>query len=162
MIRKRNWDKPADAPWLKSNELHADPLGDLRTTDNALSVWLIHDDKSNLEQVIIALAVNRQQIDKFEYGLFDQAIPLKLDIPMLTSDGKTPIPDANRWHRDLVQLTADKLVDLAKAIFDKMERERLFHEEVAAKILAVLASFVDLSRLNTKIRKEIVDMTKRG
>jgi len=78
MINKRKWDR-LNVPWLKPNQIQADPLGDLRINEGALSVWHIEDDESNLDLVIAALVATRQNFDKFEYGLFDQEIVTGFD-----------------------------------------------------------------------------------
>jgi hypothetical protein len=52
----------------------------LRVNEGTLSVWHIEDDRSNLDVVIAALAATRQNVDKFEYGLFDQEIADRLGI----------------------------------------------------------------------------------
>ncbi len=72
MIKKRKWDK-LSVPWLQGQGIQADPLSDLRISDGNLSVWHIKDDMTNLNDVILALAITRSNIDKLEYGLFDPA-----------------------------------------------------------------------------------------
>ena len=58
MIKKRNWDR-IPLPWLAENDLPADPIGDLKTSNNSLSLWHIEEDESNLERVVLGLIVNR-------------------------------------------------------------------------------------------------------
>ena len=84
-IRKSKWYKHERVPWLVEGELQADALGDLRTSDNELSVWLVEDDESNLEQVVTALAVTRQRISNVDYALFDLQFLSELNIKIINN-----------------------------------------------------------------------------
>jgi hypothetical protein len=70
-IRKARWYQydRSDFPWLLEEDIPADPLGDLATNDNELSVWQINDDKSNLPRVAAALAANCDDISNLDYAL---------------------------------------------------------------------------------------------
>ena len=57
------WLRP---DWLAGDEVQADALVDLSTKDNELSVWLIENDKSNLEHVVTALAANCNTISNLD------------------------------------------------------------------------------------------------
>ena len=63
-IRKAKWYKDEKDTWLADGELQADSLVDLKTDDNALSVWYIEHDKSNLKRVIAALGANTKKISQ--------------------------------------------------------------------------------------------------
>jgi len=158
MINKRKWDR-LDVPWLKPNQIQADPLGDLRINEGALSVWHIEEDKSNLDLVIAALAATRQNLDKFEYGLFGQEIVSSLDLKFQIIPGNSPSDAANGWHRDLIQLTADQTLNFVKAIFDSLEKHRLYDDEVQTKIFnAIQEGYLDLHKVNKSLRKKITQL----
>jgi hypothetical protein len=109
----------------------ADPLGDLATKDNALSVWFVDDGKSNLKRIAAALAARCDHVSNVDYALFDQAMLDRLDIQMEKSYGGTPDDYANRnWHYDLVKLSGRKLLELAGAVLANSERKRLPGKEV--------------------------------
>ena len=131
MSRNKNrWceDKPS---WLKNHEIHADPLADFVTTKNSLSVWRIEDNKSNLQRVIAALAAIRDSIDKFDYVLFDEKLLKECDIKVELTEGNSPDQEANAWHYDLLELSAQKLVKLAEAVWeDKPEADRVMPKKV--------------------------------
>jgi hypothetical protein len=65
-IRKDRWYRIEDVPWLEEGDIHADPLADLNTKANELSVWLIEDDRSNLNRVVSALAATRTHISNLD------------------------------------------------------------------------------------------------
>ena len=73
-IRKSKWWKHPGVPWLAHSDLQADALGDLQTSSNQLSVYHIEDDKSNLEQIVTALAASRDTIANLDYALLDLQI----------------------------------------------------------------------------------------
>jgi hypothetical protein len=68
-IRKAKWYKHQKVAWLKAGELQADAIGDLYTENNALSMWLVTDDKSNLQRVAAALAANCEYLGNLDYAL---------------------------------------------------------------------------------------------
>jgi hypothetical protein len=156
MIKKRKWDLPMDLQWLKSNEVVADPLGDLNITDGKLSVWCIEEDESNLDLIITALAANRQKFDKFEYGLFDQKLLDAVGISVKKDLGRTPLAEANDWHRDLIELTVDKASMLVNTIFNRLEKRRILDREIRAKILkAVESGDITLNKLDPSMQNKI-------
>jgi len=158
MINKRKWDR-LNIPWLKPNQIQADPLGDLRINEGALSVWHIDDDRSNLEFVIVALAAARQNFDKFEYGLFDQEIVGGLDLKVQVTPGNSPIEVANGWHRDLIQLTAEHALSLVNTMFDSLEKHRLYDDEIQTRILnAIREGYLDLPKVNKSLRSKIAQL----
>lgn len=134
-------------------------MGDLRINEGTLSVWQIEDDKTNLDLVIVALAATRQNFDKFEYGLFGQEIVINLGLKAQITPGNTLIDAANDWHRDLIQLTADQAVNLVKAIFDSLEKHRLYDDEVQTRILnAIQKGYLDLHKVNKSLRNKITQL----
>jgi hypothetical protein len=137
IINKRRWDH-VEVPWLPAGELQADPLGDLRTSGNALSVWHIDDARTNLTSVVTALVANRKEVDFFEYGLFDEFIPRNLGIHVASSEGSTPLASANHWHCDLIHLSSENLLALAKALFEPLDRNRLLREDVENLLVAAI------------------------
>ena len=152
-ITKRRWDRPSDAPWLPKGEIPADPLGDLRPKEGKLSVWLVDAQSSNLDFIIVALALTREDWDNFEYGLFDPSIAERLGIRLLTTEGVTPLIHINSFHRDLAELTADKYAQLIKEIFPRLRKERLYVDELLQKVrIAQKTTQIDEQRLNKKIR----------
>lgn len=124
-IRKSKWYKNDSVPWLKEDEIQADALGDIVTSSNTLSVWLVQADKSNLEQVIVALASSCDNISNFDYALINVDLLVNVGIKIEIKEGLTPYSRANPWHRDLVELTTNKLFKLAEAMFLHSDRERV-------------------------------------
>ena len=155
-IRKGKWYKNDSVLWIGENEIQADALGDIVTSSNTLSVWLVEDDKSNLEQIIIALASGCDNISNFDYALLDVDSLSSLGTKIETKEGSTPYARANQWHRDLVELTTNKLFNLAEAIFVLSDRERVAEKTVLNWIKdAVRNGQIDKMKLSAGITKKL-------
>ena len=120
-VRQNRWLKAEATPWLDRGDVPADPIGDLRTNGNRLSVWELVPDRSNLERIVRAIAVGRDKVSDMGYVLFDSALLETADIGTRAERGTTPDVEANSWHRDLVDLSGHKLVALTKAILQNGE-----------------------------------------
>jgi hypothetical protein len=120
-VRVNRWLKTEAALWLAKGDVPADPLGDLATKENRLSVWEVAGDRSNLERIVRALAVNRDRISDMGYILFDSVHLSTADIDSVAANGQTPDAGANSWHRDLVDLSGNKLVRLVKVLLENGE-----------------------------------------
>jgi hypothetical protein len=155
-IRKSRWYKE-DWGHLEGEDIPADPLGDLVTTGNELSVWFVKDDRSNLDQVVTALAANRDNISTFDYTLFDLKVLEDLGISSKKTSGGTLDELANNsWHIDLAGLTAFKLVKLAKMLLDKGERKRVLGKEIRRLIAnAVASEQIELAKLKPSLKDKV-------
>jgi hypothetical protein len=157
-IRRSKWYKHPDVQWLEEGELQADALGDLETTHNELSVWHIQDDKSNLGRVVAALAIGNgsRNLANVDYALVDLQTVLDLDIQLVTTQGETLDAEVNSWHRDLVEMTASKLMGLASAIQTNGEKERLSPKKVASLVnSSVEEGYIDRSKLSASVLKKL-------
>lgn len=98
--------------WDGTNEVHrcdqficGDALGDLKTTQNALSVWKA-DDETDIEDAIVALALSRDKVDKI-YGVnMDSDVLKDKGIAFEENPGEAPgmKKEILDKHRDLVEL----------------------------------------------------------
>jgi hypothetical protein len=129
-IRQARWYDHKAVPWLPEGSLQADALSDLKTEYNALSVWQVKDDKSNLEDIVTALAAECAGPTNLDYAIFDQALLLSIDVEVTRTPGQTSYAKASDWHRDLPELTAEKLMDLAGIIMTQAKRERLAERKI--------------------------------
>lgn len=155
-IRKSKWYKNDSVPWLGEEEIQADALGDLVTSSNTLSVWLVEDDKSNLEQVIAALASSCDNLSNLDYALLNVDLLLNVGIKIESKEGLTPYSRANQWHRDLVELTTSKLFKLAEDMFIHSDRKRVAEKTVLNLIRdAVQNGQIDTTKLSTGIARKL-------
>ena len=121
-VRENRWLKSEAAEWLRDGDVPADPLGDLPTQGNCLSVWRVHDDHSNVERIVRAVASGKQRLDSAGYVIFDEDLVRAAEI--VTDDNKKGASldqVANEWHCDLTGLSGKKLVALTRAILETGE-----------------------------------------
>jgi hypothetical protein len=114
-VRTNRWIKDEAQPFLAQDDVPADTVLDLNTSDNLLSVWELLEDRSNLERVVRAVALGRNHIDNAGYVIFDSKILEQAGIEMIKNSGGTDDQEANAWHWDL-SLSGNKLVALVKGI----------------------------------------------
>src|SRR5580693_1775708 len=107
-VRQNRWFKADAVPFLEKDDVPADPLGDLPTKGNLLSVWVLTDDRSNLERVVRAVAIGKDHIDNAGYVVFDSSAVENAGIEMLENAGSSDDAEANAWHRDL-SLSGNKM-----------------------------------------------------
>lgn len=150
-IRKAKWYKSRSVPWLSESDLQADALVDLSSKGNTLSVFLINDQRTNLEQVVTALAANSNVIWDFEYALFSLEALSTLGIETEYSEGDTADIIVNGWHCDLVELSSTKIMGLATIIRDAAEKETLTRKQVLRLVAqGMMAQQLDRSRIKLK------------
>jgi hypothetical protein len=159
LLRKIRRSKWFATEWLSPDELQADALGDLRTQNNELSVWLVADDKSNLTQVVAALSLSADQVSIVEYALIDLDILADKGFDIVENTGQTPFTTANHWHRDLVELSTGKVFELVTLV-KAAEKERCRDKETLVYITdAIESGTVDVSKISDKLQ---ASLTKKG
>lgn len=149
---------------LTNDDIPADPLGDFaNTTGNSLSVWLVDEDKTNFSRVVTAMAANRERVDKFDYVLFREELLDTVGIKVAESKGDTPDAEANEFHRNLVELSASKVVALTKNVFEnRLEIGRVDKATLEESIVkAVRERQIPVARLNRKLRSTVEALLKR-
>ena len=127
-INKRRWDKKA---WLKEGKAQANALGDLQTRGNRLSFWHVDDNKSNLCQVVSAIAAGRDVPEKFDYAIFNQNLLKKSDIEIEQTAGDSFHKEADEhWHRDTANLSAENVAEIANIIMKHGMKDRIAASDV--------------------------------
>ena len=154
VIRQARWLKHPDWEWLSPCGIQSDALGDLQTRNNRLSVYRVESDEET-EQVVVALAANRDNLANLDYALFDHSQLTETQFAICQEDGETPDLRVNKWHYDIRNLTVSKLVELASVVssgchvrVSKKEIEKLLR-------LAIRAGNLDKSRVNRGLLAKI-------
>jgi len=127
---------------LEADAIQADAMTDLRTENNALSVWRIDDDRVNLEQIIVALALapNVSQPTHIDCALFDEQFLASDEFKFEQVPGNTRCVAANNYHSHLTELSVQKLSKVAKIIKAKAERKRYSKKETIAFVSQAIDS----------------------
>lgn len=117
-VRENRWYKSEAERWLQQGDVPADLLGDLRTQQNQLSVYEVLPDRSNLERIVRALALGTNSgLADTGWVMFDSDMLAAVGIGTSASEpGDTQDKQVNQWHRDLVELSGNRLVALTKLI----------------------------------------------
>jgi len=151
-VSKPKWVAPG---WMEAADVPADALSDLRSSDNALSVWAVEVDHTNLNVVLAALASHRDRLDKVDYTILDEAILVPISIKCVRSEAGTPHVAANAAHRDLIELTVKKLAHLAHEMMP-LDRVRVTERQVRSLLMEALASgALDRSRMKPDLLRDL-------
>ena len=147
-IRKARWHGSDVLDWLLPNDVQADSLLDLSTKDNQLSVYIVDDDRFNLDRILAALAGNCDFISNIDYALIPAEVLTRIEIKTAETKGETSDEEVNIAHKDLIELSAFQILELAKSISATGERARLTAKKVAELIERSIAEgFIDQTRL---------------
>ena len=149
--KRHRWFKAAAQAHLDAGDVPADPLGDLRTTGNKLSVYQVDEDESNIERIARALACGREHLAEVGYVLFDLSVLAKASIELDRNDGKTLDSAVNQCHADLVDLTGNKLVALARLNLLEGESDTILKKRIVQLVLEGLNS----NELPEKVREKL-------
>lgn len=153
-VNKSYWNRDSMPDWLTPGDVPAVCLNDLKVDGgNKLSVWMVEEDRSNLDAVIASLGANSDDLDHFDYLLIDLQGVSVAQISMEKSSGHSPHARANAlWHSDLINLSAKKLVKLAVIMLESVQSERLLKSELKELLLAGLAAgALDPTRMKQKL-----------
>jgi hypothetical protein len=152
-VRESRWFKGPAQEWLDRGDVPADPIGDLRTTDNRLSVWEIAPDRSNIERVVRALVLGKDKVADSGYVLFDSALLGEIGIAAPERVlGTTADTGANAWHSDLIQLSGNQLVGLTRAILTRGETGHILKK----RLVQLIEEGIAASELPERLRQRIL------
>ena len=111
--RKRYWD---NASWHAPEETQANVLESFSTTNNELSVYVLDEPETQIDRVVAALAVSRKNLAQMDIAVVPDSALADCDIKTDSARGKTLDQEVNGWHRNLVELTVNKVACFISAI----------------------------------------------
>lgn len=111
--QKRHWDSK---PWLGTGDSQSDAAKCLMTDDNRLSVFILENSNVQMERVVAALALTRDNLEHVDLAIAPEEVLEVCGIRHAKVPAKTPDSEVNDWHLDLVELTLAKIAELATAI----------------------------------------------
>ncbi len=134
-VRRGRWVGALGHDWLEEGDVAADPLADLRTSENTLSVWQVDDDKSNLLRIVAAFASTRDTFANFDFALVQEEVVADLGIEIRHTNG---------------------LARLAKQMVAKSETRRIPLKQVKQLIEdAVNSNQIDVQGLNNTLKQRL-------
>ena len=156
-IRKARW-RDSPPAWLPAGSLQADALIDLNTKVNDLSIWQIETDGSNILDVATALICTQDDFSNIDYALIDSAFLPQLDIRIEPGPSPSAYMSACKWHFNLRQLSATKIISLAELIMRQAKIDRIPEKKVRGDFMHRLQQGqIDRDRLNPKLRERLPD-----
>jgi len=155
------WEDSFDEyPWLKEGEIPADVTSDLKTSQNELSIWVLSEDKSKLFRCLSAFAVERKHVDHIDYIVFDEEIITELNLKTNSTKGNSKDKEVNNLHKNIMELSSNKLELLAKKILSNCEGGRIDKKELAKNIkLSLENGWIDKNRINNEFLEEIYNLS---
>lgn len=115
----------------------ANPLGDLRTDHDNLSVFELDKKKTNLNDILLGFALKKYSVSTLQYVELDpkEISKLGFDVVNAKEEGNTLIQAANEAHMNIQIRSADKLVELAKHIYTKTENIQTVKRKEIKKLI---------------------------
>jgi len=152
-----NWDKTQFPSWLHEGELPSCIVIDLRADDNALSLWEISDDKSNLLDIIAAFVSLRKDIKyDFDYALLDENYLDELTFTPSKKPAKTAYRDMNHYHRGVSNLSLNNVVYFAYLLNRHGKFDRMGWKEIETRLKeAYTRGQLDLKKMKTELKQQL-------
>lgn len=138
--------------------LPSDPLADLVTKGGRLSLWLVMDNRANIDRLITAVAANAGVVSNVPFVLIQQSLLEEHHFQIVESKGNTPLPEAVNEHRDVVDLDATRLIEVAELF----RRHGDFNEYSELRVRELLADAVNGRRLRKQdLKKDVQEHLER-
>ncbi len=115
VIKQPRWFKCSNADGLNEGDLQGDAFSDIQTSNCQLPVFRVSNENDK-QRVITAYAATRHYVDYLAYAIFEDSDFDSLGITVEQTEGKTPDTVVNEMHYLLGELTATRLVELARII----------------------------------------------
>jgi hypothetical protein len=150
-VKQNRWYRTDAQPLLDIGDVPADPLGDLSTSQNRLSVYQVDGGPAHIERVARALAVGAQHLDNVGYVLFEASLLEEASIALDPTDGDTVDSVVNKCHADLINLTGNKLVALARLILLEGKSDTILKK----RIVELVREGLNSKELPEKVRRKL-------
>lgn len=139
-----------------------DAISDLRTTNNELSVWKA-DTQEDIEDAIVALALNRDSVSKLSYFLLEEDELKKIEIDV--SDQKPGAVAGLKdcilsKHRDLIELDFWRLGFLTQYMLELVKNPKQCKNLTRKEIKALLEKYknknlITVEQMNSKLKEDL-------
>lgn len=125
-----------------------DPItGCTRTQSNELSVWEIDSfdwDGELINKIITAFALNKDAPATLDFIFLDGNFLQEKGVEIVHKDAETPYEEMNKYHKDLTNLTFEKLGIVADHIVNQLKEENT-HKKIERALLISLVTDLYLS-----------------
>ncbi len=155
-----SWEKsPEDKLWLQVDEIPADPLSDLNTKNNELSIYILKNGKSDLDRFIAAFATSKSRgyVREIDYLVFEEELIDEAGLKYRQEDSKDLIDEKiKKLHWNLYQISSQKLLELAQKIFNYHEVNTLSIDQVCQIINnSIKNGWINENKINNGINRDM-------
>lgn len=156
-IARAKWDNTG-RDYLANIAIRADAISScIKTANDSLSLWecssLAEDDKNN---VVLALAAGMEQLDVIDIVWVQISEIQRCGISIVESPGETPINELKSLHRDVCNLSMDRLCLLAQLIKINLAYEQYYRRYRITEIETILCDAIKAKRLTLESLKHKV------
>jgi hypothetical protein len=116
-IKYNRWLTDNEEVWVERGTAPADIAPDFAAEKNRLSLWIVDEQQTNLNRIILALVGNRSSLQHFEYVLFEDLVLEQYRIDRKQTPVDILDPEVASMHIDINVEDIDGLAQLAKAIW---------------------------------------------
>ncbi|MCH8243872.1 MAG: hypothetical protein IH897_14850 [Planctomycetes bacterium] len=158
-ISRAKWQRK---DYLAENEIRADAITSLRTSDDRLSWWRCADDEEDVAQVALALAVGPKinRIDKFDIFVLPESILAEAGLASESTEGETAVKDLRARHVDLVKLDVERLAKVARILDPRIRSGEKVVQFTKAQLITLVTTAIhdkrlDADDLNENLRNKL-------
>ena len=128
---------------------------DLTDPNDSLSVWSYADDPG-LEEVVVAVAVTRQRLDRLDILGIPEELCGELNIRVEETSGQTSYGAARSRHRDLANLSVTQVASLTRSLRQNSNVRRFAETDILALLVPRMKNGdPQLSDLSPKVIEEL-------
>ena len=134
----------------------SDTIAELRSKDNRLSVWLANS-QDDVEDALVALALNRENVNKINYCLLEDKSLEELGIAVASDQsGLAPgLDDQIRSkHRDLIDMDFWRIGFLAEHMLEKLKKADNQKFLTKAEVKKLLNKYKDADKIEISAVKD--------
>lgn len=109
-----------------ADEINAEALSDLCADENAISTWYVGDrTEEEIKRAVLALASGFRALDELKIVFLDDNELKNAGLDVESTPGITKVKEYTNLHRDIVQLNARKLIELAGLVLTQVWKEQI-------------------------------------
>jgi hypothetical protein len=118
-------------------------MNEFRTRENTVSVFVVDSERKNAARILSAIMSAKDAgsgLIATDCLIFASESVEALGIPIREEPGLTPDMEANKWHRDLADLSADRLVKLAEVLVKNADLHAVLEGELVEALKGAAAN----------------------
>ncbi len=143
-IKEESW-------FFEKEALDSDSISDLSTTNHELSVWQIENDRSNLDNIVLALALTRNETRGIYVAIInneDLKTEYNWDITIMDEESDTAYNEMRNEHKNFILSSFWDLGFLAEHIHNLIQDEAkyLYYDE--PKLISLLSKAITEGKIS--------------